>query len=399
MLPEISKRPTSNLLLSTCNARYRSCGISFPPRRALRRQPSETDGSSLVNPFCLKREKFRFTDDLEFECWVLVLQTKETNDPTIWFKGNEVVSFLGYRRRRQAVFRLVPNQFQKRWSDFTNELPNLPAKWHPDTTFIHEQGLRDLVTRSRKPIAMKMQQWFGKGKDVYPLDRHHLANPVAVEPATRVARRRKRSRNAVLKQTIVRITRDIEFVCWMLIIRKHDGSSELWFRGSDVAALLKYRNSHQAIIRHVRAGWRRRWSDFQNDLPNDFVYLITPKNWQPSTVFVQESGLYALLNRSNKPAALRFQEFVGTELIPAIQRNRFCLNTLRVKRFNPWSVDTNRRNEWLQKRFANLEREEEKFSKRLDEVHRIVNGVLGANSKMLGITDCDRSVEVMGREK
>jgi anti-repressor protein len=82
---------------------------------------------------------------------------------------------------------------------------------------------------------------------------------------------------------------------------------EPWFAAADVCAVLGYRNSRDAVAKHVRAG-QRRVSRF-----------ATPSGEQQMTI-VSEAGLYRLIMRSNVTDAERFQDWVTDEVLPQIRR-------------------------------------------------------------------------------
>ena len=79
------------------------------------------------------------------------------------------------------------------------------------------------------------------------------------------------------------------------------------FVGKDVAAALGYKNTKDALIRHVDEE-DKRWSRF-----------TTPSGEQEMTV-INESGLYSLILSSKLPAAKAFKRWVTSEVLPAIRK-------------------------------------------------------------------------------
>lgn len=87
-----------------------------------------------------------------------------------------------------------------------------------------------------------------------------------------------------------------------------DEHGEAWFSAMDVCAVLGFGNSRQALESHVD--------------PDDVQKLDTvdARGRRQRSNHVNESGLYALILGSKKPAARRFKRWVTREVLPAIHR-------------------------------------------------------------------------------
>ena len=83
---------------------------------------------------------------------------------------------------------------------------------------------------------------------------------------------------------------------------------ETYFVGKDVASALGYKNTKDALIRHVDVE-DKEWSG-----------ITTPLGIQQATV-INESGLYALILSSKLDSARRFKRWVTSEVLPAIRKN------------------------------------------------------------------------------
>ena len=83
---------------------------------------------------------------------------------------------------------------------------------------------------------------------------------------------------------------------------------ETYFVGKDVASALGYKNTKDALIRHVDVD-DKEWSG-----------ITTPLGIQQATV-INESGLYALILSSKLDSAKRFKRWVTSEVLPAIRKN------------------------------------------------------------------------------
>lgn len=86
-------------------------------------------------------------------------------------------------------------------------------------------------------------------------------------------------------------------------------NNEPWFVGKDVAEILGYSNTRKALTDHV---------DDEDKL--DGVTIRDSIGREQSPIFINESGLYSLILRSQLPAAKRFKRWVTSEVLPAIRR-------------------------------------------------------------------------------
>lgn len=82
---------------------------------------------------------------------------------------------------------------------------------------------------------------------------------------------------------------------------------EPWFVGKDVALVLGYSNTRDALIRHI---------DSEDKRASEFP---TPSGTQEMTI-INESGLYSLIMSSKLPGAKQFKRWVTSEVLPAIRR-------------------------------------------------------------------------------
>lgn len=81
-----------------------------------------------------------------------------------------------------------------------------------------------------------------------------------------------------------------------------------WFAANDVCAALGFSNPRQAVASHVDA--------------EDVKLLDTNTSGGVQAVkYLNESGVYALIFGSEKPAAKAFKRWVTTEVLPALRRN------------------------------------------------------------------------------
>lgn len=83
---------------------------------------------------------------------------------------------------------------------------------------------------------------------------------------------------------------------------------EPYFVGKDVATILGYSNPRDAISKHV-------------DDEDKGVAKCDTLGGRQEILFINESGLYSLILRSQLPVAKRFKRWVTSEVLPAIRRH------------------------------------------------------------------------------
>lgn len=91
-------------------------------------------------------------------------------------------------------------------------------------------------------------------------------------------------------------------------IRVENVNNEPWFVGKDVAEILGYSDTNQAIRVHV---------DEEDKLIRNFNVSGQNRNM----IVINESGLYSLILSSKLPKAKEFKRWVTTEILPSIRKN------------------------------------------------------------------------------
>ena len=93
-----------------------------------------------------------------------------------------------------------------------------------------------------------------------------------------------------------------------------DADGEPWFKGKEIATILGYANTKQAIIVNVDVDDKCKFDTLRglSDSPLDY----NTRN----LMYINESGLYSLVMKSNKKEALAFQRWVTKEVLPSIRK-------------------------------------------------------------------------------
>ena len=95
-----------------------------------------------------------------------------------------------------------------------------------------------------------------------------------------------------------------------------DSKQNVWFQGTDVAKILGYNDTNQAIGKHISE-------------KNKMIHLIQPKSWAVETTgqvqgrwftFINEPGFYELVFSSKLELAKRFRQWVFTTVLPSIRK-------------------------------------------------------------------------------
>ena len=82
----------------------------------------------------------------------------------------------------------------------------------------------------------------------------------------------------------------------------------VWFVGKDVASVLGYRDTVNALKAHVDEDDKLGWQ-------------ITTSGQKRQVTMINESGLYALVLASKLPQAKAFKHWVTSEVLPAIRKD------------------------------------------------------------------------------
>ena len=93
-----------------------------------------------------------------------------------------------------------------------------------------------------------------------------------------------------------------------------DENNTAWFKGCDVATILGYGNSREAMEKHIDMEDKKKMNEL---MPSRNV---TPLNSRPHTTYINESGLYSLVFGSRLETAKKFKRWVTKEVLPSIRK-------------------------------------------------------------------------------
>lgn len=107
----------------------------------------------------------------------------------------------------------------------------------------------------------------------------------------------------------IKIFENVEFGA----IRTVEVKNEPWFVGKDVAEILGYSNPRKALADHVKDNHKN-------------TVTIRDGIGNPNKTVIDEAGVYSLVMRSKLPKAEQFQEWVTSEVLPAIRKTGGYIN-------------------------------------------------------------------------
>ena len=104
-----------------------------------------------------------------------------------------------------------------------------------------------------------------------------------------------------------------------------DKSGNPWCKGKEIATLLGYKDTDDAIRRHIDEDDKKNLSGIS---PGSFYWYT----------FLNESGLYSLILRSKLDSVKNFQRWVTKDVLPSIRKNAFYskfnnpkMNTFKIE--------------------------------------------------------------------
>ena len=111
------------------------------------------------------------------------------------------------------------------------------------------------------------------------------------------------------------------------VIRVIGNTDQPWFNGKDIATILGYTDTDQAIRKNVDEEDKLTLKQLKNlGLLGDGIKKSSHKS-----VWINESGLYSLIFGSRLPSAKQFKRWVTSEVLPSIRKKGQYVYTERIK--------------------------------------------------------------------
>ena len=94
-----------------------------------------------------------------------------------------------------------------------------------------------------------------------------------------------------------------------------DSDGEPWFMGKQIAKILGYKNTKDAIITHIESTHKKSFRLIKQGSGKSTLHNI-----HPQTIFINESGLYDLVLGSKKSMAKKFRKWITDDVLPSIRK-------------------------------------------------------------------------------
>lgn len=164
------------------------------------------------------------------------------------------------------------------------------------TKFINRAGLFELIQSSRMPKAQEFKNWVNS--DLLP---------------------------KLCDNGEYNMAKDAPVICTKVQFNNEEvetytiDEDEKWMVANPFATVLKYNNSNKAIRSHVSEHNQRNYEDFKSaQIGLTGCVTSLPRNIQAKTKFINQAGLFELINASKMPAAKQFQAWNTGKLLPKL---------------------------------------------------------------------------------
>lgn len=112
-----------------------------------------------------------------------------------------------------------------------------------------------------------------------------------------------------------------------------DVEKKVWFQANGIAKVLGHKDQRRIIYHHVSSYNKARFSKISQQ-----SIIKVPRNWQLSTIFITEPGIYELVLKSRKREAVAFKAWVTSDLLPSM-RDKFGLGVISQYLNTPGPID------------------------------------------------------------
>lgn len=91
-----------------------------------------------------------------------------------------------------------------------------------------------------------------------------------------------------------------------------DKMGKAWSRGKDIATVLEYGNTRDALIRYVDDKYKKQYKELTSGI------ATSENKIDGKTIFINKTGIFQLVTRSKKPKAIEFLEWITEDVIPQL---------------------------------------------------------------------------------
>ena len=231
------------------------------------------------------------------------------NNMELWMYGRPIAEYLEYANISQTLL-MLNSSYIRKYNDFVSNVKssmniiNLTLRnINSSSIFINQTGLFELVTKSKMPKAKEFQQWI-KVQMTSKLVLNNIEEEVIP--------------NKLQLKNVQFGNKLFEFI----VI--YDNNMELWMYGRPIAEYLEYFNAGQAVLM-VNSLNTRKYKDFVSGSRVFFLkenLELCLQNIKSSSIFINQAGLFELMNKSTMPKAKEFQHWVNSDVLPKLTKNK-----------------------------------------------------------------------------
>ncbi|AGC36269.1 BRO-A protein [Chrysodeixis chalcites SNPV TF1-A] len=232
----------------------------------------------------------------------IAVVTMVDDDGQLWMLANPFARILEYSNAPKAISTFVSDKNQLCFENLKSSQSRqtcMTSSLHPKTKFINKAGLFELIQNSKMPQAQEFKQWINS--DLLPT----LCQQREYSP-------HKNYQNMSL--TKINFVDDKEVETYTI-----DVDGEKWMTANPFAKALNYSLPHIAISKFVTNENQKTYEEIN---PIRFTSTddssVLPRNIQAKTKFINQAGVFELINASTMPAAKRFKAWNTNDLLPTL---------------------------------------------------------------------------------
>nr|AGE61316.1 BRO-A [Chrysodeixis chalcites nucleopolyhedrovirus]AGE61764.1 BRO-A [Chrysodeixis chalcites nucleopolyhedrovirus] len=233
----------------------------------------------------------------------IVVVTIFDDNGQLWMLANPFARILEYSNAPKAISTFVSDKnqlcFENLKSSQSRQTCMTSSFVQAKSKFINRAGLFELIQNSKMPKAQEFKQWINS--DLLPT----LCQQREYSP-------HKNYQNMSL--TKINFVDDKEVETYTV-----DVDGEKWMAANPFAEALNYTRANYAVNQHVSINNQKTYEEIKSQgLGATDDSSVLPRNIQAKTKFINQAGVFELINASTMPAAKRFKAWNTNDLLPTL---------------------------------------------------------------------------------
>jgi prophage antirepressor-like protein len=111
--------------------------------------------------------------------------------------------------------------------------------------------------------------------------------------------------------------------------------NEIWFKGKDIANILKYKNTRKALIDNIDENDKKSYNTIKKMTSMGNQQLPIEGNILPDTIFINQIGLFSLVMKSKMEDAINFKKWICKDLLPKVfSYGTYSFKPIDLKKYN-----------------------------------------------------------------